>query len=686
MAAIPEHELLRPIASGAYGQVWLARNRLGAYRAVKVVYRASFDHERPFEREFAGIKAFEPISRSHEGLVDLLQVGRDDAAGYFYYIMELADDLRAAQPATPTGGSESKASTRAEIPDKAGASGKTLAINPSAALSQPSTHPRSTLHDPNDYVPRTLASELKSRGRLPLEQCIQIGLKLTEALAHLHKQGLVHRDVKPSNIIFVGGVPKLADVGLVTAVDEARSFVGTEGFIPPEGPGTPQADLYSLGIVLYVLSTGKSHQDFPEPAADLQAQANHQQWLEFDAVVHKACQANVRERFRSAEVMHEELALLEGGQSVRHRRTVQRRWVAGKRLAIGACAVAMGILTLLFLQPAKPGHTPNAETLSLYKLGKWYYNQCTTSDRVKSFKYLTKAIEADPKFPQPYGELILLYGWSSVPGVTTDEQRLAAIREMVKKLDAIDPNLAQTHVALSFGFFLERDWQGAEREIAAAIKADPDLAVAHFIRCYYFSLECKTAEAEIEGQRAVALEPPEAIRVSAIAAAWPFMAERRYDRAISQLQQVLELDRNFAAGHDYLGDCYEAQSNYLAAIEHYRTSAVFSGQDPATVNGIFDSLRRAYEAEGQAGYMRKWIELIRANEALPEDKQSDLLGDRDIACYYARLGDKETALDELEKHFDEPNTWSQIKFLPDYDSLHDEPRYKALVKRAGLQP
>src|SRR5262250_1764873 len=91
-AVIPEHELLRPIASGAYGQVWLARNKLGVFRAVKIVHRANFEHERPFEREFAGIKTFEPISRSHEGFVDLLQVGRDDAAGYFYYVMELADD------------------------------------------------------------------------------------------------------------------------------------------------------------------------------------------------------------------------------------------------------------------------------------------------------------------------------------------------------------------------------------------------------------------------------------------------------------------------------------------------------------------------------------------------------------------------------------------------------------------
>src|ERR1044071_5454822 len=92
---IPEHELMHPIASGAYGQVWLARNKLGVLRAVKIVHRASFDHDRPFEREFAGIKAFEPISRSHEGFVDLLQVGRDDQAGYFYYVMELADDSKA---------------------------------------------------------------------------------------------------------------------------------------------------------------------------------------------------------------------------------------------------------------------------------------------------------------------------------------------------------------------------------------------------------------------------------------------------------------------------------------------------------------------------------------------------------------------------------------------------------------
>jgi hypothetical protein len=60
---IPDHELLRVIGRGAYGEIWLARTVIGAFRAVKVVYRSTFESERAFLREFEGMSAFEPISR-----------------------------------------------------------------------------------------------------------------------------------------------------------------------------------------------------------------------------------------------------------------------------------------------------------------------------------------------------------------------------------------------------------------------------------------------------------------------------------------------------------------------------------------------------------------------------------------------------------------------------------------------
>jgi hypothetical protein len=81
--AIPDHVLLRSIGRGAYGEVWLARNVMGTPRAVKVIWRRQFESARPFEREFAGIQSYEPVSRSSGGLVHVLHVGRNDAEEFF---------------------------------------------------------------------------------------------------------------------------------------------------------------------------------------------------------------------------------------------------------------------------------------------------------------------------------------------------------------------------------------------------------------------------------------------------------------------------------------------------------------------------------------------------------------------------------------------------------------------------
>src|SRR5215831_6773867 len=78
---IPDYEVLKRIGGGSYGEVWLVRSMLGAYRAAKVVYRRSFERDQPFEREFKGIQRFEPISHSHDSQVKILHVGRNDQVG-----------------------------------------------------------------------------------------------------------------------------------------------------------------------------------------------------------------------------------------------------------------------------------------------------------------------------------------------------------------------------------------------------------------------------------------------------------------------------------------------------------------------------------------------------------------------------------------------------------------------------
>ena len=115
----------------------------------------------------------------------------------------------------------------------------------------------------------------------------------------------------------------------------ARS--GLPGYIPPEGPGTPEADVYSLGIVLYEIATGKSSHEFPEPGVRLETEPDRARWIELNAVIHRACQADVRRWYRSAEAMQADLALLLEGGSVKARQMRERRWAVGRK-AVGALA------------------------------------------------------------------------------------------------------------------------------------------------------------------------------------------------------------------------------------------------------------------------------------------------------------------------------------------------------------
>ena len=260
---IADHELLSCVGTGSYGEVWLARhNLLGIYRAVKIVQRARFDSDKPFEREFQGIKKFEPISRTHPGLIAVLHVGRNGAeTGCFYYIMEVADDVKTGQRI-----------------------------------------------DQATYKPCTLASEIDRRVRFPLADCTRIAGALCSALSHLHDQGLVHRDIKPSNIIFVNGVPKLADVGLVTSSGEWVSDVGTTPYMPREGLGKPTGDIFALGKVLYQMATGNGPNAFPELPTELDDQVVPEV-MKLNPIFLKACDPNPQRRYQSASEMRAALEL-----------------------------------------------------------------------------------------------------------------------------------------------------------------------------------------------------------------------------------------------------------------------------------------------------------------------------------------------------------------------------------------
>src|SRR5262249_5664332 len=114
----------------------------------------------------------------------------------------------------------------------------------------------------------TLEALLRRGGPLEVKDILRIGLQAASGLAAAHKQGLVHRDVKPANVLLENGVQrvKLTDFGLARAADDASLtqsgyIAGTPRYMAPEqAAGEPldhRADLFSLGSVLYEMCTGR---------------------------------------------------------------------------------------------------------------------------------------------------------------------------------------------------------------------------------------------------------------------------------------------------------------------------------------------------------------------------------------------------------------------------------------------
>ncbi|HSI82022.1 MAG TPA: protein kinase [Solirubrobacterales bacterium] len=137
-----------------------------------------------------------------------------------------------------------------------------------------------------EYVEgRSVAQLLQSRGRLGPEVAVEVGTQACAGLEYAHRQGIIHRDVKPGNLMVIGGpaarpsrddssldpptgemTVKLTDFGIARAAEQTRltqvgSVVGTAAYLAPEQArgeeATPAADVYALGVVLYQVLAGR---------------------------------------------------------------------------------------------------------------------------------------------------------------------------------------------------------------------------------------------------------------------------------------------------------------------------------------------------------------------------------------------------------------------------------------------
>jgi Tfp pilus assembly protein PilF len=374
----------------------------------------------------------------------------------------------------------------------------------------------------------------------------------------LHKHGLVHRDIKPSNVIFVNGVPKLGDIGLVTEAGDTHSIVGTEGYLPPEGPGEPQADIFSLGKVLYEISTGRDRRRFPELPEDLRSWPDRLAIVEFNEILLKTCAKDAAKRYPSANELGKDLERLQGGKSLRRVR-VQKRigWLAG---AVTVCALlGFASVELLTMFRRSSGHdeknwtrwTTNRMAWDAYVRAGNIGNNLTASTHTNALVEYERAVSIDPNFAYARAEMALQMVCNRYGGMPA-EPALARAKAEAKRALAQDASLSTAWHALAGAAAAEHDLAGAEQNYTHALQANPRDSFSH-MDLANFLINCgRLEEARQHLEAALRINP-----------SWPNtpiflgrleMLQGHFKDAIRLVDSGIALQPNRAFGYVVRGD------------------------------------------------------------------------------------------------------------------------------------
>ena len=257
------YEIVKSIGEGGMANVYLAHDLILDRDVAIKILRGDLSGDEKFVRRFQR-EALAASSLSHPNIVEMYDVGEDK--GMYYIVMEYVKGV-------------------------------------------------------------TLKQLLKKRGALTLSECIDIMLQLTDGISHAHASYIIHRDIKPQNIMIQdNGEIKITDFGIAIALNntqmtQTNSIMGSVHYLPPEQASgkvaTVKSDIYSMGIMFYELLTGslpfkgdtafeialKQIKDDIPSVRDF----NNSIPQSVENVVLKATAKNPKNRYSSAKEMHDDL-------------------------------------------------------------------------------------------------------------------------------------------------------------------------------------------------------------------------------------------------------------------------------------------------------------------------------------------------------------------------------------------
>ncbi|MDP2982041.1 MAG: tetratricopeptide repeat protein [Candidatus Latescibacter sp.] len=319
-------------------------------------------------------------------------------------------------------------------------------------------------------------------------------------------------------------------------------------------------------------------------------------------------------------------------------------------------------------------HTVDPEAYELYLKGRYFYNKRHEAGLKKGIECFRQAIEKDPHYALAYAGIADCYNHIGWYGYMHPREAYSQAKTNFEIALELDDLIAEAHYSSAmYKIHYAWDFSGSGKEHKRALELNPNYAAAHQQYSMFFMCMGKFDEAIAEVQRARQLDPLSVLHITSVGMIYTLA--RRYREAYEHYQRSLEMDPQFLLAHVMLGLNFSGEKKWDKAIASFDTAKTVSASSPFLVGILGYACAMARQKD-------KAFELLKQLEKLSEERY--------VSPYYkafvfAGLDDKDQAFTHLEKAFLEREPQLVLlKLYQVFDSLHDDPRFHALVKKVGL--
>jgi TolB-like protein/DNA-binding winged helix-turn-helix (wHTH) protein/Tfp pilus assembly protein PilF len=307
-----------------------------------------------------------------------------------------------------------------------------------------------------------------------------------------------------------------------------------------------------------------------------------------------------------------------------------------------------------------------------YLRGQYFWHKFTVQGMRQAQEYFEKSVQKDPSNALGYAWLANTYGQLG-DYVGPRKDFMLKSKETSLKALQLDDKVAVAHGALGWvRWAYEWDWPGAESEFRRAIQLSPGHALSRGIYARYLDSMGRFEEAIREHRIARELDPLDLVLIYDLGD--HFVVSREYDKAIAEYRSVLEMDPSFIGAHRGLAWAYEGKGMKKESISEWQEEATLAGAP-----NLAEAMKIAYR---QGGYKS----VLKARLTYDQHRRSagSYVSFSRFAGTYAALGEKDLAVQALEKAFTEREPMAWLNVDPEWDPIRADPRFQDLVRRVGL--